>query len=101
MVQNGKFVYQWMIQWGYLHLGNLQFDHHQKSWGVSNLNPKHPQTLRFHPKFQLSGRVAEIFFTALRDAASRGLDVVLLVDYIGAFALRQAGKDLFFMVDIC
>ena len=77
-------------------IGNLQFDHHQKSWGVSNLNPKHPQTLRFHPKFQLSGRVAEIFFTALRDAASRGLDVVLLVDYIGAFALRQAGKRFVF-----
>lgn len=37
----------------------------------------------------VAGRVAEIFFTALRDAASRGLDVVLLVDYIGAFALRQ------------
>ncbi|CAL1143126.1 unnamed protein product [Cladocopium goreaui] len=36
-----------------------------------------------------NSRVAEIFFTALRDAASRGLDVVLLVDYIGAFALRQ------------
>lgn len=26
---------------------------------------------------------------ALREAATRGLDVVLLVDYIGAFALRQ------------
>ena len=58
------------------------------------------QHLPMFAKFQLSGtgriipsaspgRVAEIFFTALRDAASRGLDVVLLVDYIGAFALRQ------------
>jgi len=33
--------------------------------------------------------VAETFFTALLNAASRGLDVVLLVDYIGSFALRQ------------
>ncbi|CAK9108431.1 unnamed protein product [Durusdinium trenchii] len=36
-----------------------------------------------------NSRVAEIFFMALREAATRGLDVVLLVDYIGAFALRQ------------
>ncbi|CAK9018910.1 Cardiolipin synthase 1 (CL synthase 1) [Durusdinium trenchii] len=42
-----------------------------------------------------NSRVAEIFFMALREAATRGLDVVLLVDYIGAFALRQdqRGKD--------
>eukprot|EP00438_Fugacium_kawagutii_P012572 Skav230925 [mRNA] locus=scaffold3487:85565:94954:+ [translate_table: standard] len=41
----------------------------------------------------VAGRVAEIFYTALRDAAKRGLDVVLLVDYIGAFAIRQARRD--------
>ena len=53
-----------------------------RNWG-----PEKKQN-SFRPS-QTSGRVAEIFFTALRDAARRGLDVVLLVDYIGAFALRQ------------
>ncbi|CAE7710113.1 cls [Symbiodinium microadriaticum] len=36
-----------------------------------------------------NSHVAETFFTALRDAALRGLDVVLLVDYIGSFSLRN------------
>ncbi|CAE7327315.1 clsB, partial [Symbiodinium sp. CCMP2456] len=36
-----------------------------------------------------NSHVAATFFTALRDAALRGLDVVLLVDYIGSFSLRN------------
>lgn len=34
-------------------------------------------------------RVAEIFVHALLDAARRGCDVILLVDYIGSFSLRS------------
>ena len=40
-----------------------------------------------------NSRIAGIFQEHLRDAALRGLDVVLLVDYIGAFGLRQARKN--------
>eukprot|EP00440_Ansanella_granifera_P068298 gb/GFBE01074094.1/.p1 GENE.gb/GFBE01074094.1/~~gb/GFBE01074094.1/.p1 ORF type:complete len:483 (+),score=98.22 gb/GFBE01074094.1/:1-1449(+) len=51
-----------------------------------------------------SSRVAEAFFRALLDAARRGLDVVLLVDFIGSFSLRtdwvrelrQAGAEVVF-----
>ncbi|CAE8651645.1 unnamed protein product, partial [Polarella glacialis] len=48
--------------------------------------------------------VAEVFFKALLDSAQRGLDVVLLVDFIGSFSLRtdwvselrQAGAEVVF-----
>eukprot|EP00933_Yihiella_yeosuensis_P043011 TRINITY_DN37704_c0_g1_i1.p1 TRINITY_DN37704_c0_g1~~TRINITY_DN37704_c0_g1_i1.p1 ORF type:complete len:496 (+),score=92.68 TRINITY_DN37704_c0_g1_i1:110-1597(+) len=36
-----------------------------------------------------NSRVGEAFFRALLDAAKRGVDVVLLVDFIGSFALRS------------
>ena len=33
--------------------------------------------------------IGQLFFEHLRSAAKRNVDVVLLVDYIGAFGLRQ------------
>jgi len=36
-----------------------------------------------------NSRIGETFFKALRDAALRGCDVVLLIDYIGSFTLRH------------
>lgn len=51
-----------------------------------------------------NSRVAEIFYSALLEAAKRGCDVVLLVDYIGSFGLpmewvaelQRAGAEVLF-----